>query len=190
MIFKQSVIWNRVTETLPEEGREYLVWTGKTMIVSYPYFNDPDMLADALQSVKDGFLGAKYFEDLKNSKGHFMEFGSKYYFDDPKVHWSELPLAPGEKNPPPPDPMEGIASKDAYFKKDGSIIGIHAIGYPGPYEYDLHGIDGSVTRMKSDFQQLEIWGNEYDDEHNVLGRGSFRVFNEYNQVVKDLIEEG
>lgn len=181
MSFKATLDWKKVTEQIPEPDRDYLVWTGSFMVVGTPHIYDEEFLANIPENLK---------EDFRKAKGKFVGDMGKFYFDDEKVYYSELPLAPGEKEPELPDPFEGMISKDAYFKKDGSIIGIHAIGHPGPHEYDLHGLDGSVTKIKTDFMQMEIWGNEYDDEHNMQGRGSFRVFNEFNIVVKDLIEEG
>lgn len=82
-------------------------------------------------------------------------------------------------------------SKDRYLTKDGIIIGIHAIGHAGPYEYELFGLDGSSTFIKSDFEVYEIWGNEYNEDHKMLGRGSFRVHTrDFDQVIKELEEDG
>lgn len=114
--------------------------------------------------------------DLKESKGRFKDFGLNAYFNDPKVQWSPIPLAPGEKNPPLPDPFEGMVGKDIYLKKDDTIIGLHAIG-------DVDPNDGT-------FYQMEIWGNEYDNEHNMLGRGSFRVFQPLEDAAKEFEADG
>lgn len=173
MITKQSVIWNRVTEKLPEQGRDYLVWTGSRMIVSDAHFYD---IEKSRQLVSEGIVDKKWLQDIINSKGKFEEFGSKYYFDDPDIYWSELPLAPGEKNPPLPDPFEGMVGKDVYLKKDGHIIGLHAIG--------------DINPETGEFMQMEIWGNEYDDEHNMLGRGSFRVFDNLENEAKNWEADG
>jgi hypothetical protein len=180
-MFKQSVVWNKVTEVLPEAGREYLVWTGRGMLVSDADFYDEEYLSN---------IPASMIEDYKKSVGYFQEFGHKYYFDDEKVHWSELPLAPGEENPSQPDPMDGMVSRDAYLTKDGTIIGIHAIGYPEPYEWTEVALDGTETQKTSDFMQMEIWGNEYDENHQMLGRGSFRVFDQFESEVKNWEADG
>ncbi len=81
-------------------------------------------------------------------------------------------------------------AKNIYLKKDGQIIGLHAIGIAGPYEYILHGLDGSVTRMQSDFNAIEQWGNEYDADYNMLGRGSFRVFQSIDSLAQELEADG
>ncbi len=80
--------------------------------------------------------------------------------------------------------------KDIYLSKDGQIIGIHAVGYFGEHEYDLLSIDGTLTKVSTDFDQMEIWGNEYDEEHNMIGRGSFRVHGTFNDVVAELEMDG
>lgn len=67
-------------------------------------------------------------------------------------------------------------SKDIYLKKDDQIIGLHAIGYEGPYNYTLSDIDGTVKEIETDFQEIEKWGNEYDENYKMIGKGSFRVF--------------
>lgn len=164
-MFKKSVVWNKITEVLPEAGREYLVWTGRGMLVSDADFYDEEFLCRIPQSM---------VEEYKKSKGYFQEFGHKYYFDDEGVYWSELPLAPGEQNPPQPNPMESMVARDVYLKKDSQIVGIHAIGE----EFD------------GQFMQMEIWGNEYDENHQMLGRGSFRVFGELEREAQDWEADG
>lgn len=72
--------------------------------------------------------------------------------------------------------MENLDAKNIYLKKGEEIIGLHAIGHAEPYEFDLHELDGTVTRVKTDFMELEKWGNEYDANFKMIGRGSFRIF--------------
>ena len=87
-------------------------------------------------------------------------------------------------------------SKNIYLRRTVSdteyeIIGLHAVGHAGPYSYDLHKLDGTVEKKTSNFMALETWGNEYDDEHNMLGRGSFRLHNSnIDDVAKEFEAEG
>lgn len=176
-----GVVWNRVTEKLPEDGKSYLVWTGSEMVISMAHVYDDKKKKEMCELADSDFMihqDEKLRDGLRNSKGKFADFGVHWYFDNPRVFWAELPLAPGEENPPPPDPFEGMVSKDAYFRKEGSIVGIHAIGYPEDPE------------GKYPFQQMEIWGNEYDESHNMLGRGSFRVFDQFENEVKNWEADG
>ena len=71
---------------------------------------------------------------------------------------------------------EQYDSLDIYLKKDNKIIGLHAIGCKGPYEFTLVDLDGSSSTITSDFQVFEMWGNEYNERFEMIGRGSFRVF--------------
>lgn len=77
-----QVIWNKVTEVLPPEGRDLLVWTGQYMIVS-----------DAYYFILSNYQDADRVR-LTKIKGKFQEFGRNYYFDNPKVFWAELPKPP------------------------------------------------------------------------------------------------
>lgn len=80
---------------------------------------------------------------------------------------------------------------DIYLKKDGEIIGLHAVGYPGPYEYTLTHLDGTIEEKTSHIMTMEQWGNEYDSEYNMLGRGSFRVFSlDIEEAAKELEADG
>ena len=182
---KPSVHWQRIVDVLPEPNQECLVWTGHYMYVSGAHFHDQEMVAR-----EEADIGKEWGEFMRASKGCFEEFGQKHYFDDKEVQWSPVPLAPGEQNPPQPDPMDQFDSKDIYLKKDDVIVGLHAIGHRMPYEYDLHHADGSVTREKTDFMQLEVWGNEYDENHQMLGRGSFRVHDEIELAAKEFEADG
>lgn len=191
-----KVNWNKVTEVSPPEGRNLLVWTGKSMIVSEAHYYDEHtrreyaaLAADALSP----WFSEKDRKHMINCTGRFMEFGASYCFDDPDVCWAELPLEPGKEHidlVPLEDPWAGMISKDAYLTKEGTIIGIHAFGEPGPYEWIEVALDGTETKKQSNFMQAEIWGNEYDEEHNMLGRGSFRVHGQFEIVVKEFEADG
>lgn len=176
---KEHVLWNKVTDLLPEDGKNYLVWNGNLMVVGNAQFYSEDTYSLYASDIK---------EALTKIKGRFIGEMDKFYFNDPNVFWAELPLAPGETNPAIPEPE--YDSKDIYMKKDHAIIGLHAVGIAGPYEYDLVGIDGSTTRIKSDFDAIEAWVNEYDEEHNMLGRGSFRLSNDIESEAQYFEKEG
>lgn len=62
------------------------------------------------------------------------------------------------------------------IKKGDEIIGLHAMDYEEPYEFTLTHIDGSSEIIKTDFMELEKWGNEYNKNSEMIGRGSFRLF--------------
>lgn len=68
-----------------------------------------------------------------------------------------------------------LDSLDIYLKKDDQIIGLHAIGYAGPYEYTYTDIDGNVTQKTSNFQALDTWGNNYNNKYEMFAPGSFRI---------------
>ncbi len=85
-----TIKWNKITEVLPVEGKDYLVWSGHYMFVSTADFYHEE---DLLQSGASAGMVSRY----KNIKGYFSEFGNKSYFDDPKVYWAELPPPPGVK---------------------------------------------------------------------------------------------
>jgi hypothetical protein len=72
--------------------------------------------------------------------------------------------------------MDDLASKDIYLKKDGQIIGLHALGYNEPYECEVIELDGSRHIEHLDFMALEKWGNAYDANLKMLPPGSFHVF--------------
>lgn len=70
---------------------------------------------------------------------------------------------------------DDFESKDVFLRKNGHILGFHAIG---------HTIEGGQ------FLQLEIWGNEYDENYNMLGPGSFRVFGTIEAITKEMVDDG
>lgn len=94
-----------------------------------------------------------------------------------------------------PDDMD---SKNIYLIKRShdpnegdSIVGLHAIGHAGPYQYKLQHIDGTIEEKTLNFMALEAWGNEYDHEHNMLGRGSFRLnTSDIEDYAKEMEAEG
>ena len=82
--------WIKVTDQLPEDGKSYLVWNGHYMFVSEATIFIHDRLGDLAS-----FMGQQWVDDLVfKSKGQFEEFGSKLYFDNPKVYYTELPNPP------------------------------------------------------------------------------------------------
>lgn len=85
--------------------------------------------------------------------------------------------------------IEGLDSKDIYLKKDGeqTYIGLHAVGEANS-EWDVQYLDGTIVRQKG-FKAWESWGNEYV-AGKMVGRGSFRVFNEIEEAARQLEEDG
>lgn len=81
-------------------------------------------------------------------------------------------------------------SKDIYLRKGSEIIGLHSIGIAGPYTYTLTEMDGSEVILHRDFNPMESWGNEYDEEFNMLGRGSFRIFGFIEDCAAELEADG
>ena len=71
---------------------------------------------------------------------------------------------------PDPEPI----SKNIYLKKDNQAIGLHAWGY----------------EFNGNFYSEEVWGNEYDNQGQMIGRGSFRVFNEIEAEAKEFEADG
>lgn len=86
--------------------------------------------------------------------------------------------------------MDDLHEKSIYLRKDNEIIGLHAIGYSGPYTYTFVHLDGTEETKTDDFQQIECWGNEYDKEFNILGKGSFRVFHKINEAASLFESDG
>ncbi len=74
------------------------------------------------------------------------------------------------------DQNYGLQSKNIYLKKDGKIVGLHAVGYAGPYEYRLIKLDKTEELRTTDFMPMDMWGNEYNENYEMQGRGSFRIF--------------
>lgn len=73
-----------------------------------------------------------------------------------------------------------------------SYVGLHAIGYAGPYEYEHIDLDQRRTKKTSNFNALETWGNEYDGiTGQMIGRGSFRLHtHDIEEYAKEMESEG
>lgn len=91
---------------------------------------------------------------------------------------------------------EKVDSKDIYLfinnpDSPRSIIGLHAVGYAGPYNYTFEALDGTRTDELSNFMVLEAWGNEYNEAFEMIGRGSFRLStDDVEAVAKEYEEDG
>lgn len=79
-------------------------------------------------------------------------------------------------------------SKDIYLRRGEEIIGLHAVGQDNS-EWDEVLLDGTTVRKKG-FRTDDAWGNEYDENFNVRGRGSFRVFTDIEMAAQDLEMDG
>jgi len=91
--------WNRIADAKPKADQEVLVWTGRGMIVSAANFYNEEQKAEFASWVTDDQNSPFTMreEDKKHyleCEGYFEEFGQKYYFDDPKLFWQELPRKP------------------------------------------------------------------------------------------------
>lgn len=84
--------------------------------------------------------------------------------------------------------FEGLDSKDIYLRKGTEIIGLHTVGVNNS-EWTVTNLDGSETLHKG-FQAYDTWGNEYNEDLQMTGRGSFRVFSDIDIVAEELIAEG
>jgi hypothetical protein len=80
-----------------------------------------------------------------------------------------------------------IGTSNLYY-----YVGLHAIGHAGQYDYTLTNLDKSVEHKSTDFQPMEVWGNEYDSiTGEMIGRGSFRIHtNDLESVAKEYESEG
>lgn len=92
---------------------------------------------------------------------------------------------------------EEMDSKDIFLRKKigvyeiYSIVGLHAIGHAGPYPHTIHHLDGTVEERVGNFDTLEAWGNEYNDEQNIPGRGSFHLnTHDIEEYARDMVVEG
>jgi hypothetical protein len=87
--------------------------------------------------------------------------------------------------------MNDIDSKDIYLKKGEEIVGLHSIGHKGPYTYTkINPFEGTEVEVTTDFMAIESWGNEYDSEYNMLGKGSFRIFCDIEEAAKSFEADG
>lgn len=85
-------------------------------------------------------------------------------------------------------PAHGMQERSIYLKKDSEIIGLHEIGYDNE-TWTEEAFDGTRSEKKG-FSAMERWGNEYDDSHKMLGRGSFRVHEDIEKVAEELELDG
>lgn len=90
--------WHKVTENMPPEGQDLLVWTGHYMIVaSADYYSDESRKNYANLAIDSRMaFSEKEKLHLINCRGRFSEFGQNHYFDNPKVYWAELPAPPSD----------------------------------------------------------------------------------------------
>lgn len=84
--------------------------------------------------------------------------------------------------------FEDMDSKNIYLRKGSEIIGLHAIGENNS-EWTVSEFDGSETLHKG-FKAWESWGNEYNEDLQMIGKGSFRVFGDIDVVAEQFISEG
>lgn len=85
------------------------------------------------------------------------------------------------------DIIEDLISKDYYLQKGEEVIGLHAVGEEGPYIYrDLDGKEYTKYR----FHAFEQWGNNYNKDFQMIGRGSFRLFGDIDEAAKEMTEDG
>ncbi|PWU11643.1 MAG: hypothetical protein C5B47_00615 [Verrucomicrobia bacterium] len=92
---------------------------------------------------------------------------------------------------PQKEKIPDLDSKDIYLREGDRIVGLHAIGYAEPTELKVHEFDGSTTIVKTDFIELEKWGNNYNEKLEKIGRGSFRIFDlTIEHTAKAYEEEG
>ncbi len=84
--------------------------------------------------------------------------------------------------------FEGMDYKNVYLRKGTEIIGLHAIG-DNNSEWIVIGLDGSETFHRG-FRAYESWGNEYNEDLQMIGKGSFRVFNDIDIVAEEFVSEG
>jgi hypothetical protein len=86
--------------------------------------------------------------------------------------------------------FEELDSKSIYLKKDGEFgfIGLHSVG-ESDVEWIEIDFDGNEHSRKG-FRAHESWGNEYDNDHVMIGRGSFRVFQDIEVVAQEMVQDG
>lgn len=82
--------------------------------------------------------------------------------------------------------------KDIYLKNNnGQIIGLHAIGHNEPASYTIVNINGTENLIRSRFNPIECWGNEYNNKLEMVGKGSFRLSTfDIEQEAIDFEKEG
>lgn len=84
-----------------------------------------------------------------------------------------------------------LDEKNIYLTKGDRIIGLHAVGYKEIYTYEVLELDGSISQFTTDFLEIHKWGNEYDKNFKMIGRGSFRIHSATIDIIaKELEEDG
>jgi len=118
-------------------------------------------------------------EEEERLKAEFLEYRKQIAAKDPTITLGEE-----------------WDSKDIYLTTtlaDGTkqIVGLHAIGHAQEYTYTEIGLNNERTEVTTGFSAIETWGNEYDENHNMLGRGSFRLHShDLDKTVKEWESEG
>lgn len=77
---------------------------------------------------------------------------------------------------------------DAYLIKDGEIIGIHGVGEANR-PYTVSHMDETQTHHVG-FCAIESWGNEYNWDFKMIGRGSFRIGHLMEDDVTMVLDNG
>lgn len=86
------------------------------------------------------------------------------------------------------DEMPPYDSRDIYLTNGTEIIGLHEIGEANSSWIVKH-LDGT-EEQKFGFSAYERWGNEYNNDLKMIGRGSFRVHIDIEEVAKDFETDG
>lgn len=82
-----------------------------------------------------------------------------------------------------------LDERSSYLRgPNGEIWGLFEIGEKDSHWQQIN-LDGSVED-KTGFRAYERWGNEYDAQMKMIGRGSFRIHTDIDEVAEDLIKEG
>lgn len=66
-------------------------------------------------------------------------------------------------------------TKDIYLKKGEAIIGLLAIRTKGPRTVTAIGSDGVERQETLDFDEIEMWANEYDSNFKMITRYKFSL---------------
>ncbi len=156
----------------------------------------PEELDQKMGLVVD-FSGARHMRDADKSLSEIVGLTSNMTDEQLKEFDLKHRREAAKDDPTITVGPDDLDSKNIYLRttigpgKTPAIVGLHAIGYAGPYEYTLQHQDGKEELIRTKFMVMEAWGNEYDDEHNMLGRGSFRLHtNDIVKYAKDMVAEG
>ena len=89
--------WYRTVDKLPENDKSYLVWTGQEFVVSRAHVYD-DKKKKQMSELADAdfikFQNEEQRERFRHTTGKFEDFGVHWYFDNPKIYYTELPEPP------------------------------------------------------------------------------------------------